>query len=113
MRTRRKCIICEARPVARGVKAGYCKQCSDQLEAQKRARSGKSEVYKYLTYRGVVIALKPSNREGGMQMYKAERVFKSPDTLPKGKTIDLNHYCEGYDRGQIKKFKTLFARCAA
>jgi len=113
MRTRRKCIICESRPVAKGQKAGYCKQCSDQLEAAKRTRSGQVEVYKYLTYRGVVIALKPSNKEGGMQMYNAERVFKNPDTLPKGKTVNLNTYCEGYDRKQIKKFKALFARCAA
>ena len=112
MKTRRKCIICDARPVEKGIKAGYCKQCSDQLEAQKRARSGKDEVHKYLTYRGVVIAPKPSNKEAGVQMYKAERVFKNPETLPKGKTINLNVYCEGYDRGQVKKFKALFARCA-
>ncbi|MDD5547065.1 MAG: hypothetical protein PHO67_07945 [Candidatus Omnitrophica bacterium] len=113
MRERRKCIICESRPVAMGVKAGYCKQCSDQIEAQKRARSGKDEVYKYLTYRGVVIALKPVKKQGGSQMYNAERVFKNPDTLPKGITVNLNQYCEGYDRSQIKKMKALFARCAA
>jgi hypothetical protein len=113
MRTRRKCIICESRPVAKGQKAGYCKQCSDQLEAAKRASPGQVEVYKYLTYRGVVIALKPSSKQGGTQMYKAERVFKNPETLPKAKTVNLNVYCEGYDRGQIKKMKALFARCAA
>ena len=113
MSTRRKCIICGIRPVARGQKAGYCTVCADQIAAGQRARSTGEEVFKYLTYRGVVIALKPSKKEAGVQMYQAERVFKNPDTLPKGKTIDLNHYCEGYDRSQIKKMKKMFAQVAA
>lgn len=113
MSARRKCIICGNRPVARGQKAGYCKVCEDQIAAGQRARSTGEDVAKYLTYRGIVIALKPSNKEAGVQMYKAERVFKNPDTLPKGKTVNLNQYCEGYDRAQIKKFKKLFAQVAA
>ena len=113
MSARRKCVICGIRPVAKGEKAGYCKVCSDQIAAGKSARSAREEVYKYLTYQGKVIALKPSRAEAGVQMYKAERVYKNPESLPKGKLIDLNHYCDGFDRSQIKRMKAMFAKCAA
>lgn len=113
MSTRRKCVICGNRPVAKGQQAGYCKVCQDQIDSGRRARSSQEEVRQYVTYKGVVIALKPSHVEGGLQMYKAERIFRAPESLPKSKLVDLNHYVEGLDRKQVKKYKALFARVAA
>lgn len=110
---RRKCIICNTRPVEEGQTAGYCKVCSDQIRSGQSARSAQDEVHQYLTYRGKVIALIPSEMKAGVQMYKCVRVFKNPDTLPKTKTINLNVYQEGFDREQIKRMKKQFAMASS
>lgn len=110
---RRKCIICETRPVVEGDAAGYCKVCADRIAAGKSAKSAQDDVRAYLTYQGKVVALKPCHIEAGVQIYDCVRVYKDPATLPKSKTLDLNHYCEGYNREQIKKFKRVFALMAS
>ena len=104
---RRKCIICQERPVQNGQAAGYCKQCADQIAARS-VRAPKVEVEKYLCYRGKVAAVIYTHSEHGVRKYKVVQVFKSLDTL-KGKVINLDTYCEGYDRQQIKKFKRVLA----
>ncbi|MDD2730825.1 MAG: hypothetical protein PHW33_01730 [Candidatus Portnoybacteria bacterium] len=105
---KRKCIICEVRPVQKGHAAGYCKQCADQIAARS-ARAPKTEVEKYLYYRGKVAAVIYTHSENGVRKFKVVQVFKSVDTLPKGKVINLDTYCEGYTRDQIKKFKRVLA----
>ncbi len=105
---KRKCIICQTRPVQKGQTAGYCKQCADQIAARS-VRTPKVEVEKYLHYRGKVAAVIYTHSEGGVRKFKVQQVFKSLDTLPKAKVINLDTYCEGYDRNQIKKFKRLLA----
>jgi len=35
-------------------------------------------------------------------------IKRDPDSLPQGLTINLNGYCKGYTRQQVKKFKRLF-----
>ena len=105
---KRKCIICQERPVQKGQAAGYCKQCADQIAARS-VRAPKVEVEKYLHYRGKVAAVIYTHSEHGVRIFKVVQVFKSLDTLPKAKVINLDMYCEGYDRQQIKKFKRILA----
>ena len=105
---RRKCIICQERPVQKGEEAGYCKQCADQIAARS-VRAPKVEVEKYLCYRGKVAAVVYTHSEHGVRKFKVLQVFKSVDTLPKGKVINLDTYCQGFTRDQIKKFKRVLA----
>ncbi len=105
---KRKCIICGLRPVQEGQDAGYCKQCQDQIAAQS-ARPAKDEVINYLVYRGKVAAVVFDHTEQGVKKYKVSQVFKSVESLPKGKIINLDTYCEGYTRDTIKKFKRVLA----
>lgn len=105
---KRKCVICEMRPVQNGESAGYCKQCADQIAARS-VRAPKVEVEKYLHYRGKVVAVIYTHSEHGVRKFKVQQVFKSVDTLPKAKVINLDTYCEGYTRDQVKKFKRVLA----
>jgi hypothetical protein len=105
---KRKCIICQERPVAKGQAAGFCTQCADQIAARS-ARPAKDEVANYLVYRGKVAAVVFDRMEKGVKQYKVKQVLKSVESLPKGKVINLNTYCEGYTRDQIKKFKRVIA----
>jgi hypothetical protein len=79
---------------------GRCRTCDDQIIAvTNRKRTEKPE--KYLTYRGIVVGLFKT-QAGKLR----GRLLRISDTrLPKYKTINLNEYCEGFDRTQIKSFK--------
>jgi len=92
-----KCVICGRRPSRQGA---YCQICADKLDSQKR-RNGNGEPKHYLTYKGHVVGLYP-NGDGQLV---PRLLGRNPDKLPKSKTINLNTYCEGFDRGQIKRFK--------
>lgn len=90
-----KCVICEKRP-ANG--DGRCVQCSGKITKMSKR---KVQPRNFLTYRGHVIGL---YQNGGKQLIP-RLLRRSAEHLPKGKTIDLNHYCSGYSRGIIKRFK--------
>ena len=99
-----KCIICERRP-ANG--SGFCVQCGNKISAERKARA-KNEPRYFLTYRGHVVGLF-ANGNGTL----IPRLLKrSPDRLPKRKTINLNVYCEGYTRQKIKEFKACTLKLA-
>ena len=92
-----KCVICDRRPVPEGA---YCQNCASKLEAEKR-RKGKVQPKHFLTYRGHVVGLFPN----GNGKLDARLLTRNPKNLPKSKTLDLNHYIEGFNREQIKRFK--------
>lgn len=92
-----KCVICEWCPSRED---GFCHNCADKLDSQKR-RNGNGEPNHFLTYKGHVVGLYPN---GGGKL-TPQLLKRNPDKLPKSKTINLNVYCEGFDRGQIKRFK--------
>ena len=99
-----KCVICNIRP-ARPDK-GYCANCEARIKAREStATKHENTVVKYLVYRGNVVGLVPS----GNGTFKATAVTINPDRLPKDKTINLDRYCEGFDRSQIRKFKAAIA----
>ena len=97
-----KCVICEERP-ANG--DGRCVQCSGKIASMSRR---KVEPQYFLTYRGDVVGLYPN----GDKTLKPRLLGRSAEHLPKGKTIDLNHYCQGYSREVIKRFKACVLQLA-
>lgn len=93
-----KCIICDQRPAANG--NGWCANCTARIEAERRRRRPE-EARMYLHYRGYVIGLFPN----GNGMLKPRLLTRSLGRLPKSRTLNLDHYCSGYTREQIKRFK--------
>ena len=101
----KKCLICDRRPAR--TDNGYCLHCAAQLKVQGKSREVQ-KVARFLTYRDTVVGLYPN----GNGKLKAQLLRRSAEGLPKGITIDLNHYCEGFDRSQIKAFKSCVLRLA-
>ena len=93
----RKCLICERRPAR---EKGYCGNCNAQLEAARR-RKQKPRPFRYVTYQGTVVAF---HKNGGGTL-KPELSGRSPDKLPARTTINLDKYCPGFTRQQVKKLK--------
>lgn len=107
-KARSKCVICDVKPSQ--TEKGYCHNCNAKIEAMKSNR--KPEAHRYITFKGVVIGCFPKGKptKDTPQMYDAVKLHVDPDRLPKRKTINLNTYCEGYTRDQVKKFKRVIAR---
>lgn len=91
-----KCLICERRPARQD---GFCLTCESKIEKLRKV-NGKAKAKYYLTYHGIVVGLFPDG-----DMLKAVLLRHNPDKLPAGKTIDLNRYCYGFTRDQVKRFK--------
>lgn len=100
-----KCVICGRRPRRED---GYCANCAAKMAAEVRLRmSDKPE--KFLVYRGNVVGLFPN----GDGMLRARLLRRSAECLPKSRTIFLDHYCPGFTREQIKRFKAAVLKLAA
>lgn len=97
----RKCHICGVRPASG--ENGFCHNCQTSIDAEKRRKREARKADKYVTYRGVTVAL----RENGDGQYKAAFSTANPDRIPKSRLINLDVYCPGYTREQIKKLKKL------
>ena len=102
-----KCLICEQRPARI---RGLCHNCQSHIDKDTRIRNGNGAKPKYyLTYRGHVVGLYPE--KGGTLKARLEPK-KTAARLPKKITINLDTYCDGYDREQIKRFKACVLRVA-
>jgi len=97
----RKCHICLHRPAAS--ERGFCKHCQAQIEADKR-RKRQAPPFRYVTYRGVTAAF---HKNGDGDTLTVQRVTRDPERLPKRRHINLDMYCPGYTREQVKKLKRL------
>lgn len=102
-----KCIICDRRPAVNG--RGWCANCTAKIEADQRHRRQKEEATMYLHYRGHVVGLFPN---GNGTLVARLLVDKSLDRLPKKRTLNLDRYCQGYTREQVKRFKATVLRLA-
>lgn len=103
MVTKRKCFICDTRPATRGI---YCHNCYEHIQAEIRHSHESHKApnpERFITYQGKVISM--VNLGGGMGKYQASN--KPPEKLPKVKTIDLNVFCEGFTREEVKRLKRL------
>lgn len=92
------CAICDRRPPAPGGR--FCNNCQAKLDKEARRRKGE-QPFKFATYQGHVVAF--YEQEG---VYHPRLLKRKPEGLPKGKTLDLNHYIEGFTRDQVKKLKS-------
>lgn len=99
-----KCLICEQRPARKG---GICAQCYGHIEHERKSRV-KVEPRYFVTYRGNVVGFWP-NGDGKL---KGELLRREAANLPKGKTINLDTYCEGFERSQIKALKACVLKLA-
>jgi len=100
------CAICNHRPKANGGR--YCTNCQAKLENEKRRRKAEKPV-KFATYRGHVVGF----YRNGNGMLTPRLLQRKPEGLPKGKTLDLNHYIEGFSREQVKKLKSTILQLAS
>jgi len=92
-----KCPICERKPRHQG---GYCRTCASKIESERKVRqSPKAE--KFVTFRGFVMGLFPN---GGGKL-RPKLLKRDPEKLPKRRTINLNVFCPGFERWQIRKMK--------
>jgi len=101
-----KCVICDHRPARDG---HYCSTCGSKVESLRNGSNGKTGQPKYfLTYRGDVVGLFPD----GQGTLKSRLLKRSPDNLPKYKTLNLDKYVNGYSRQLVKRFKACVLQLA-
>ena len=94
-----KCLICGVRP-SNG--ESYCKHCTSQIEAERR-RKQTPQPFRYVTYQGITFEF----RAGKDGTFIPHYITHNPDTLPQKLLINLDKYCEGFTREQVKKLKRL------
>ena len=92
-----KCLICEKRPAA---ETGFCRHCNQKMATEATARANDQPVH-FIAYQGAVMGL---YRNGGDTL-KPRLLKRDVDHLPKYRTINLDRYCPGFTREQIKRFK--------
>lgn len=103
MRTKaksRKCLICGLRPAR--TERGFCLNCTSQIESDKR-RKQQPKPFRYVTYRGVTIEF----HNGNGDKLKPQVTTRNPENLPQKLLINLDKYCAGFSREQVKKLKRL------
>lgn len=105
------CPICNTRPKGKGLL--YCQVCVKLVELN-RPKNGndwwKSAV-RYAVWRGYGVAF----MQHGEGNFRPEPLPQSVlPRLPKDdRTINLDHFCPGYNRDQVRKFKTAIKRAHA
>jgi hypothetical protein len=87
-----------------------CKTCHDKIEAERRMkRLQRANPVKFIVYRETVLGLF-QNEDG---TFKPAKINRKIESLPKSRTINLNQYCDGYTRQQVKLFKKTALMLAA
>ena len=99
------CAICNHRPRAAG--SAYCSNCQAKLDREKRLRRAEQAV-KFATYQGHVVGFY-RQQNGNL---KPRLLQRKPEGLPKGKTLDLNHYIPGFTREEVKRLKSAILQLA-
>ena len=92
-----KCMLCGRRPAR---VEGRCAHCQAIIEAEAR-RKRKPQPWRYVAYRGNVVGFYPN---GGDRLIP-RLVNRDPAKLPKSRLINLDAYCQGFTRQQVKKMK--------
>jgi hypothetical protein len=100
------CAICNHRPRANGSR--YCTNCQARLDKEKRLRKAEKPV-KFATYQGYVVGF----YRNGDGMLAPRLLRRKPENLPRSRTLDLNHYIEGFTRAQVKRIKTVILQLAS
>jgi hypothetical protein len=98
-----KCIICGLKPATTGY---YCHNCKAKLSTY--AGRLPEKPHYYLVYKEHVVGLY-TNQRGRLSPRLLRR---NAEKLPKSNTINLNNFCQGYDRATIKRMKRCVLQCA-
>ena len=107
-----KCLICDVKPRYNGSR--FCHDCESKLNASGGTNKAAKPDY-YLTYHGITAGFFRNPRGRFTPRLLRRDIFK---VLPNGevklqvpadKVINLDTYCAGYDREQIKRFKAVIA----
>lgn len=96
---RRKCLICGLRP--RMAESRYCQPCGSQIDAETRSKKPEKP-FMYLHWKGSVVGMFPVNGDG---TYRPRLLHMELKRVPKRNLVNLDRYCPGYTREQIKKLK--------
>jgi hypothetical protein len=101
-----KCPLCDRKHKNGGA---YCRACQialdkDKIEEKKR-QSVNLNAVKFVHYQGHVVGF--FNKKGKLI---ARYIGMGLSHIPKGKLINLDEYCPGFDREQIKRFKAVVLR---
>jgi hypothetical protein len=101
-----RCQICSRKHKDNGA---YCRSCQiaiDRDNAEERKRQNPDgKAVKFVHYQGHVVGFFGKNGR-----LIARYIGMSLCGIPKGKLINLDEYCPGFDREQIKKFKAVVLR---
>jgi len=106
---RRKCLACGVRPAIRGC---FCANCQQKMEADKASRAPEKP-WLYAGYRGDILGFF-RNGQGVSTPRLLGITAKWKDgtgwiyPVPKSRLINLDTYCPGFSREQIKKLKSAF-----
>jgi hypothetical protein len=102
-----KCVLCGRKHSLDGPYCRGCKLELDKEKKKKRQADPKRRAVKCLAYRGHVVGL---FRKNGSLI--PSYLGMSTAGIPKSKLINLDEYCQGYTRDQVKQFKRVVLRCA-
>lgn len=98
-RQRDKCLVCEVRPRKPG--SPYCCVCGEKIASQ--MTNGKTaEPFVYIHWRGAVVGMFPVD---GQDIYRPRLLGIDLKYVPKKHLIDLDRFCPGFTRDQVKKMK--------
>ena len=103
------CTLCGKRPATRSAVAqghSWCHLCATDIAAERKhkreRRSWWKRAVRYAVWRGIGVAFMPNgNGKFTPKPLPASVLAK----LPAQKTINLDKYCPGYTREQVKSFK--------
>ena len=111
-----RCINCDRAYQRRPNGAnGYCQRCQRRLNqalAADRRRKARQcwryRLYRVIHHKGHLVGVyEPSN---GSKTYQSKALTIAKERVPKALLIDLDTYCKGYDRQQVKKMKKVVAQ---
>ena len=95
-----KCLLC---PKTRAKESRYCKYHTKILQnARKRKADPFADAFRFAKYRQNIVAFMPQ-QDG---TFRATYVGMNVNSVPKSKLIDLDVFCPGFTRPQVKKIKT-------
>jgi len=111
-----RCINCD-RPYQRRPNGanGYCQRChrrlNQSLSAERRRKARQCwryRLHRVIHHKGHLVGVYEPSR--GSTTYQSKALTVALNRVPKSVLIDLDKYCPGYDRRQVKKMKRVVAQ---
>lgn len=101
-----KCPICSRKHKNEGVHCRTCQAALDKDEVKERRQQNQNgNAVKFVHYQGHVVGFFRKNSH-----LEPRYIGMSLSGIPKTRLINLDAYCPGFDRSQIKKLKSVVLR---